>query len=124
MGRNLVVDLSQGLELAFNLLSVEGVEEYLDVLLSIQSHSSRLAGNSGGVADVLKNGGVHGCEGSGSGSLLCLVHDSSLGNDRSGGDHDNGPVELAFEVGNDFLADLLVCDGRSEWDLNEEALAL
>ena len=39
MGGELVVDLGHGVELALNLLSVEGVEEELHVLLAVKSDS-------------------------------------------------------------------------------------
>ena len=48
---------------------------------------------------------------------------TSLGDDGSGGNHDNGPVELALEVGDDLLADLVEGGDGSVGNLHEEALA-
>lgn len=48
---------------------------------------------------------------------------TSLGDDGSGGDDDNGPVELALEVGDDLVADLVEGGGGSVGDLDEEDLA-
>ena len=39
MGGQLVVDVGDGLKLSFDLFSVKGVEEYLQVLLSVKGHS-------------------------------------------------------------------------------------
>lgn len=39
MGGELVVDLGHGVELALNLLLVEGVEEDLNVLLAVKGNS-------------------------------------------------------------------------------------
>ena len=50
MSGDLVVDLSHRLDLALNLFLVERVEEHLDVLLSVQGHSGRLASDGRGVA--------------------------------------------------------------------------
>ena len=50
VGGQLVVDLSHGLELGLNLFLVQRVDEDSNVLLSIEGHSSALAGDSGGVA--------------------------------------------------------------------------
>ncbi len=50
MSGDLVVDLGHGLNLGLNLFLVEGVEEYLDVLLSIEGHSSCLASDGRGEA--------------------------------------------------------------------------
>jgi hypothetical protein len=47
---DLVVDLSHSLDLALNLFLVEGVEEDLDVLLTIEGNSGGLASDGGGVA--------------------------------------------------------------------------
>ena len=50
MSGDLVVDLSHRLDLALNLFLVERVEEHLDVLLSVERHSGRLASDGRGVA--------------------------------------------------------------------------
>lgn len=50
MSGDLVVDLSHSLDLALNLFLVEGVEEDLDVLLTIEGNSGGLASDGGGVA--------------------------------------------------------------------------
>ncbi len=47
---DLVVDLGHGLNLGLNLFLVEGVEEHLDVLLSIEGHSGCLASDGCGEA--------------------------------------------------------------------------
>lgn len=39
VGGELVVDLSHGVDLALNLLLVEGVQEELDVLLTVEGNS-------------------------------------------------------------------------------------
>ena len=39
LGGDLVVDLSHGLDLGLNLFLVEGVQEHLNVLLSVKGHS-------------------------------------------------------------------------------------
>lgn len=46
VGGQLVIDLSHGVELALNLLSVEGIKEDLHVFLSIKSHSGVLSSDS------------------------------------------------------------------------------
>jgi hypothetical protein len=53
VGGKSVVDLAHGVKLALNLLSVEGVEVDLDVLLSIKGNSGGLAGDCGRVALLL-----------------------------------------------------------------------
>lgn len=50
MGGELVVDVADGIELALNLFLVEGVEEDLDVSLSVEGHAGGLADDAGGVA--------------------------------------------------------------------------
>lgn len=50
VGGDLVIDLSHGIEFAFNLLSVEGVKVELDVLLAIEGNSGSLANNGSWVA--------------------------------------------------------------------------
>ena len=50
MGGELAVDLSHCFNLGLNLLLVEGVEEHLDVLLSIEGHSGCLASDGCGEA--------------------------------------------------------------------------
>ena len=49
MGGDLVVDLSHSVELGLNLLSVEGVDEDLNVLLAIKGHSGVFASDCGRV---------------------------------------------------------------------------
>lgn len=44
-----MVDLSHGVNLVFNLLLVEGVEEELHVLLTVEGNSGRLADDGGWV---------------------------------------------------------------------------
>ncbi len=60
------------------------------------------------IYDVFEGSGVNACKGSRSGSLLCFVGKGSLGNDASGGDHDNGPVELSLEVRDELLTNFVV----------------
>ena len=48
---------------------------------------------------------------------------TSLGDDGSGGDNDDGPVELSFEVGNNLITDLAEGDEGAVGDLDEEGLA-
>lgn len=50
MGGHLVVDLSHSVDLAFNLLLVEWVQEQLDVLLAVKGNSGGLASDGGWVA--------------------------------------------------------------------------
>lgn len=50
VGGDLVIDLSHGIEFAFNLLSVEWVKVELDVLLAIEGNSGGLANNGSWVA--------------------------------------------------------------------------
>lgn len=50
MGGKLVVDLGDGVELGLDLFSVEGVQEDLHVLLSIEGHSGGLSNNRSGEA--------------------------------------------------------------------------
>lgn len=50
VGGDLVIDLSHGIEFAFNLLSVEWVKVELDVLLAIEGNSGSLANNGSWVA--------------------------------------------------------------------------
>ncbi len=49
VGGVFAVDLSHGVDLVLNLLSVEGIKVHSDVLLSIESHSGSSASNGGGV---------------------------------------------------------------------------
>lgn len=49
VGGELVVDLSHGVELVLNLLSVEGVEEELEVLLAVEGNSGGSASDGGWV---------------------------------------------------------------------------
>ena len=49
VGGQFLVDLSDGVQLARNLFSVQGVNEHLHVLLSVKSHASRLACDRGWV---------------------------------------------------------------------------
>lgn len=48
---------------------------------------------------------------------------TSLGDDGSGSDNDDWPVELALEVVDDFLANLVESGERSVRNLHKEALA-
>jgi hypothetical protein len=50
VGGELVVDLGDGVQLALNLFLVQGVNEDLQVLLAVQGHTGRLAGDRSGVA--------------------------------------------------------------------------
>ena len=50
VGGDLVVDLGHGLNLGLNLFLVEGVKEYLNVLLTVKGNSGGLASDGGGVA--------------------------------------------------------------------------
>ncbi len=50
MSGDLVVDLSHSLDLALNLFLVKGVQEHLDVLLTVKGHSGGPASDGGGVA--------------------------------------------------------------------------
>jgi hypothetical protein len=45
VGGDLVVDLGHGVKLVLNLLSVEGIEGDLNVLLAVESHSGALSCN-------------------------------------------------------------------------------
>ena len=45
MSGELVVDLSNSVELGLNLFSVEGIEEDLHVLLAVKGHSGGPAGD-------------------------------------------------------------------------------
>lgn len=45
VGGDLVVDVGDGVKLALDLFLVKGVEEDLDVLLSIKGHAGALAGD-------------------------------------------------------------------------------
>lgn len=47
----------------------------------------------------------------------------SLGDDGSGSDDDDGPVELGLKVADDILVDLVEGVDRPVGDLDEEALA-
>lgn len=49
VGGDLVVDLSHGVKLVLNLLSVEGVEGDPNVLLSVESHSGAFSSDGCGV---------------------------------------------------------------------------
>jgi hypothetical protein len=49
---------------------------------------------------------------------------TSLGDDGSGGDNNDGPVELSFEMRDNLLSDLVESGQRSVWDLDEEGLAV
>lgn len=49
VGGDLVVDLSHGVKLVLNLLLVEGIDEDLSVLLSIEGHSGGLASDGSGI---------------------------------------------------------------------------
>lgn len=49
MGGVFAVDLGHGVELALNLLLVEGVKVDSDVLLAVKGHSGGLASDGGGV---------------------------------------------------------------------------
>ena len=51
-----------------------------------------------------------------------LFH-TSLWDDSSCDNHDNGPVEFGFECWNNFLANFAVCSDGSEGDLDNEDLA-
>ena len=46
-----------------------------------------------------------------------------LGDDGAVGDDDDGPVELALEVGDDLVSDLAETGEGSEGDADEEGLA-
>jgi len=46
-----------------------------------------------------------------------------LGDDGAVGNDDDGPVELAFEVGNDLVSDLAETGEGSEGNADEEGLA-
>ena len=50
VGCQFVVELGHSVKLVFNLLLVEWVDEYLDVFLSIKSHSGRFSSDCGWVA--------------------------------------------------------------------------
>ncbi len=49
LGGSLLVDFSNGVELAFNLVLVEGVQEQLHVLLSVKADAGVLASDGCGV---------------------------------------------------------------------------
>ena len=47
---------------------------------------------------------------------------TSLGLDSSVGNHDNGPLELVFEVLNHLWSNLAEVSEGSEWDSNQDVL--
>ena len=87
VGGDLVVDLGHGLNLGLNLFLVEGVKEYLNVLLTVKGNSGGLASDGGGIAlfnilnkknlkkayDIFQNGSVNCSKSSASRSLLSSV---------------------------------------------------
>ena len=87
VGGDLVVDLGHGLNLGLNLFLVEGVKEYLNVLLTVKGNSGGLASDGGGIAlfnilnkknlkkayDIFQNGSVDCSKSSASRSLLSSV---------------------------------------------------
>lgn len=89
VGGDLVIDLSHGVKLVLNLLSVEGIEGDLDVLLAVESHSGAFASDGcrvdllniisslsiiiNNTYDIFQSCCVDCSEGSASGSLLSSV---------------------------------------------------
>ena len=53
---------------------------------------------------------------------LLVVKLTPLGNDGAGGNDDDGPFELFFEVRDDLVADLAESGEAAEGDANEQSL--
>jgi len=122
VGGELGVGVGKGVKAGLHNLTIKGVKEDLLDLAAFSGHADLTAGDAGGGNDVVKDGGVHGLEGTGAGSLLGSVGDGSGGDDGSVGNNKNWLLVLGLEVFLNKSSDLLECTMRSVWDSHEEVL--
>jgi len=120
VGGELGVGVGEGVETGLHNLTVEGVKEDLLDLAALNGRLELAASDVGGGHDVVKDGGVHGLEGAGAGSLLGSVGDGSGGDDGSVGNHDDGLLELGLEHVDRDLGNLAEGQKRSEGDSDDD----
>ena len=124
VGGKLGVGVGAGIKTSLHQVLVHWVQEDLLDLATLHGGTDLTAGHTGWHADVVKDGFVHGLEGTGAWSLLGSVGDGSGGDDGSVGNHNNWLLEHTLEVLNHLTGNLAPGQEGSEWDSDQDVSLL